>query len=153
MYLYRICSREEYDIIEKDKSFKNLGIIGSMCESIDSGNEIIHHLYHPELSYIHFYGDIKNIYYDEPKKGDRMYVIDINEEKISETGILFNYSKICIGDVIEFAINVDVLSYDDIVSIREVTKDISFSNIDHNGIYERLKTIYSKDKPYQKKKS
>ena len=28
MFLYRTCSREEYDIIERDKSFQNVGTRG-----------------------------------------------------------------------------------------------------------------------------
>lgn len=155
MYLYRVCSREEYDIIERDKSFQNVGTRGEFFLLLNKDQDLSSHNYNFNNKYLHFYEDRDNIFFRGLEKGKIIYVLDIDDKRLEGKegfGNYFDYSKMHTENILEYALEVDSLSYNDICLVQEITEDISLSEVLYDDTNSKIITIYDKDKPYQKRK-
>lgn len=151
MLVYRVVDEEEVSIILDEESLKNIGNTYVIDKNINSHN------YKPNKKYIHFfleYGDI--FYYDSE---DRRYICtyDVQEDILEKSkGIgyyLDRYFLRYIKKVPEFAIESNLISFDNLLKIEKITDIILFEEFIDGEYKDRIETIYTKkekNKTYQK---
>lgn len=140
MLVYRVCSKDEIDIINREKNFDNVG------KKYKSNILLNNFKYDTKLRYLHFFENYSDILYHNTLKGKYMCIYDIPED------VLYNYSGIGfyldyinfrnIVKVNEFAIPVKILFYKYLVDYYELKDDLDYEDfLDCNKKMVKMKNI------------
>lgn len=154
MRLYRICSKKEIDTILNDRGFDNVGTIGSELINNQNDYEFNNHSYKEDRKYLHFFPTLSSVLYLNavPNRYICTYEIDdtLLEDKVcfGKYLDLINYRYFVLVE--EFALDTELLSFDNIESINVINnymdiEDFLFSEeLPLASIYEKDSKVYVK---------
>ena len=143
MFVYRVCSRDEVFSILKNRSLDEIGHF----YSIDSKKNT--HTYHPNKKYLHFFEKYSDVFYLDSSKNQYICIYDIAEDTLEKSrGIGYYLDRVFfenLQEVPEFAVDVSLLSFQDLIQIDQIIDTIFFEDINY-AIFDKIITIYSSDR-------
>lgn len=150
MKVYRLCRKDEFQNILKEKSFKNVGGYYS-----DFGCN--KHTYQNDKKYLHFFITKSDILYLKSLNGRYICEYEIPKkicEKFIGTGKYWDFINFCeLVEVKELAIPINCLKFDYLISVNKIIKDIDFEDmIDNINLVGYLQKVYNNEKNLEKTK-
>lgn len=136
MKVYRLCNQTEIDKILKDESFEN---VGSFYQNNSEKTSL---KYEKDKKYLHFFNDKYSTLYLGCKKGQFICTYDIPDKIIKQRLGYGNYKNIVNPDTIdlvpEYAMETDLLKFEQLSSVGKLVKDIDFKDFFFNPYFKGL---------------
>lgn len=142
MLVYRLCKEDEVRVILEKKKYKNVG----KCFKINPNANT--HKYQESVRYLHFFNKKDSIFYFDTCEGYYVCTYDIPYlllDNYCGTGFYLDRMKYhTFEQVIEYAIPSNLIQFEYLLKIQEITHDITFDDYLYNNISNKLLTIYEK---------
>lgn len=140
MLVYRICKKDEIDMIFNDRNFKN---VGKVCKINDNINT---HVYKNNKKYIHFFKNKDSIFYLNTTKEMYVCTYDIPIYLLeTHYGVGFYLDKFNFRNlekVSEYAIENESISFNYLLRIEKILEYIDIDDYMHDDISSKIETIY-----------
>lgn len=140
MIVYRICKKDEINIILNDKSFQNVGKVCEINENINT------HLYIDNKKYIHFFKDKDSIFYLDTTPDMFICTYDIPSYLLEKHyGIGFYLDKFNFRNlekVSEYAIENEFINFNHLLKIERLLEYIDIEDYIYEDISSKIETIY-----------
>ena len=140
MIVYRICSKNEIEMIFQEQSFCNVGNFFKTNKNINT------HLYQENKKYIHFFKDFDSIFYLNTTSN--MFICTYNipnyllEEKSGEGFYPDYFNHTSLQKVCEFAIENEYINFNYLLKIDKILDFIDIEDYLYYDISDKIKTIY-----------
>ena len=140
MIVYRICKKDEIDIILNDKTFQKIGKVCEINKSINT------HLYINNKKYIHFFKDKDSIFYLDTTADMYICTYDIPNYLLeTHYGIglyldKFNFKNL--EKVSEYAIENEFINFNQLLKIERILEYIDIDDYMYDDISSKIEIIY-----------
>ena len=138
MKVYRVCNKEEFDIIMDERSLIN---IGGLYEVISALNT---HSYKSDVRYMHFFKRLVDIGLWDTEQDHYICTYDMPETFLDDyqgLGTYYFYNESI--DVFEYAIPSSLVSFDYLKKIQHIDEFITWDDLVNSNRYRRkLTTVY-----------
>jgi len=149
MLVYRICTQDELSILLNERSLDNVAMY---CEIDDRVNT---HKYKKDKKYIHFFSEYGDVFYYDSKERRFICTYDISEDILENSkGIgyyLDRYLLRYIQKVPEYAVESDLVSFDDLKLVEEMTDNIFYEDYVDDEYRDKIQMVYQADSKSLKK--
>jgi len=143
MLVYRLCKEEEIKEILDTRKFKNVGKSFKINASANT------HKYIDKEKYLHFFNKKDDVLYFNTPSGYFICTYDIPYKLLDRfNGIGFYFDRVkfrTLEQVIEYAIPINYISFENLVKIEEIKDDIDYDDYLYNNMDNKLITIYEKE--------
>ena len=148
MIVYRLSNKNEVDEILSNKNFNN---VGSFFEIDKKKNN---HKYNSNKKYLHFFRDKYSLLFLNMKKGEFICTYNIPDDILKEKsgyGAYLNFVTFKeVVPVPEFAVESELITFDYLVKIDKIIKDIEHEDFLFNEkLTNLIDNIYNKDNENQ----
>jgi len=140
MIVYRICSKDEIEMIFRDKLFHNIGNFFEINKNTNT------HLYKNNKKYIHFFKDFNSIFYLDTTPDMFICTYDIPNyllgKHYGEGFYLDCFNCRSLQKVSEYAIENEFINFNYLLKIDKILEFIDIEDYMYSDITSKIETIY-----------
>ena len=151
MLVYRVCHKDEYEVIFKEHSLINIGNTYSHLNPA-----VNTHQYKPDVRYIHFFEKLMDITYWYSYEGNYVCTYDIPDDLLKNyRGIGYYNEQIKFrtqNKVPEFAVPSNLVDFNYLVKVEYIKETILFEDFFDDYYKQFLETVYDVQGPSLERK-